>query len=228
MNQKKAEYGLTRLKGSFETRYISQFKINSTILKNFLSKEVEWNCKVSFNLMLITTDLKVVLLQRTTSFYFSKVVKDLKLHRIDLLMLESLYACELLKIKKLFFDFMDDTPITLDKEEKKVYIFPGGHSSKKETILLTLLRELREELLDIDLKLLRFNQACIFNVLIYDIMVQEYFNNFVFPVKVGMTSDDIKSQFKDTKHTRNPTFVDVSTCTSLIDAFLTVQRFMLL
>ena len=228
MNQKGIE-SRGRLRGSFEIRYISKLKVNSTILKKFLSKKVNQYLKVSFSLMMITTDLKVVLLQRTTSFYFSKVIKDLKLNKINLLMLESLYTTELKKIKKLFFDFMDDDSITFGKDEKKVYIFPGGHSNKTETILATLLRELREELgMEINPERLRFNQSCVFNVLIHDMMVHEYFNNFIFPVKVDLTSTDIKLQFKDTKHTSNLTFIDVSTCTSLVDAFLKVQRFMLL
>jgi len=229
MEFKSLGFERVKLKGIFETRYVSQYKINSIILNNFFNQEVEQPHKFSFNLMLITTDLKVVLLKRTSSFYYSKVVRDLKSNKINFALLESLYASELNKIKKIFFDFMDDISIDENNKTKKVYIFPGGHSIKNETIILTLLRELHEELnIHINSKSLEFNQTNIFNVLIYDIMVKKFFNNFIFPVKVQMSSDVIKNNFKKTKHTSDPIFIDISHCTTLTEAFILVQKFMIL
>jgi 8-oxo-dGTP pyrophosphatase MutT (NUDIX family) len=130
-------------------------------------------------------------------------------------------------IRKLFFDFLP--PPKQEHFEEVVYIFPGGHSNKGEPVLLTLLREFQEETsLKINIKNLKFHQSCIFNVLIYDLMIRKQFNNYVFPVKINLSSKDISECFVPTKHTKNPTFVDVGNCETLFDIFMRVQNFMLL
>lgn len=213
------------MKGSKEMRYLSQVKVTSSILTNILNTTTGFNNQ-SFNLMMMTLDHKVLLLQRTQSFHFPKVVRDLKFNKINLDLLGSLYSTEAEKIRKLFFDFFP--PLISKQKESIIHIFPGGHSDHNEMIFQTLLRELYEETtIDIKFNELRFHQSCIFKVLIYDLIVKKSFINFIFPVKVNMTSQDICKNFKETKHTRHPTFIDIHGC-SLIDAFVKVQEFMLL
>lgn len=212
--------------GTNEKRQIAKVAVNSSVLKSIFSSVC--TCTTSFNLMIITTDTKVLLLERTQSFHFPRVVRDLKLNRISMNLLTSLYTSELEKIRQLFFDFLPPL-INYGVTEKIVHVFPGGHSMRNEPISKTLIRELQEETsIDINIQDLRFNKSCIFNVLIYDCIINRYFNNFIFPVKINMSSEDIHLQFKETKHTRNPTFVDISQCKTLFDAFLQVQRFMIL
>lgn len=212
------------ISGIYERRYIDKIKIDTNTLKKIFNS---FNYEHSFNLMMITRDHKVLLLQRTQSFHFPKVVNDLKLNKINFNLLDSLYTSELEKIKRLFFNFM---PTFNHKNRSNfVYIFPGGHSNYNEKVILTLLREFEEETsIKIDIAKLRFNQFFVFKVLIFDIIIKRTFKNFVFPVKVNMTSQDIIQKFKETKHTRNPTFVDINTCKSLLDAFVQVQKFMVL
>lgn len=219
----------TYLYGNFEKRTIFKIKVDSTILKNLLNSTTDVNRRqISFNLMMMTNDHKVLLLQRSESFYFSKVIKDLKINKIDFKLLSSLYTSELEKIRKTFFDFLPPYDC-LQPETKKIYIFPGGHSKSKETLILTLLRELWEETtIHFKKKFLRFNQSFIFKVSILDLMIQKHFENFVFPVKVDMSSHDIIQRFKETKHVRNLTFIDIHGCDSLFSAFLHVQNFMLI
>jgi hypothetical protein len=214
------------ISGIYERRYIHKIKIDTTILKEIFNS-YNYERKYSFNLMMITSDHKVLLLQRTQSFHFPKVVKDLKLNKINFNLLDSLYTSELEKIGQLFFNFMP----TFEHKNRSnfVHIFPGGHSNYNEKVILTLLREFEEETsIKIDITKLRFNQSFIFKVLIFDIAVKRTFKNFVFPVKVDMSSQEILQKFKETKHTRNPTFIDINTCNSLFDAFVQVQKFMLL
>ena len=59
-------------------------------------------------------------------------------------------------------------------------------------------------------------------------MIKKYFNNLVFPTKVNMSSQDITKKFKNTKHTINPTFINIDINRSLHENFLKVQNFMLL
>jgi ADP-ribose pyrophosphatase YjhB (NUDIX family) len=213
--------------GKYEKRYITKCKVNPTILNTIFSSTCPAN--ISFNMMMITNDHKVLLLERTESFHFPKVMKALKINKINLNLLALLYTSELEKLRLLFFDFIP--PLNQSKKNKLIHIFPGGHCHFKiaESIFFTLMRELKEETsLNINIKDLRFNQSYIFNVLIYDLMIKRTFNNFVFPVKVNMTSDDILQKFKETKHTRNPTFVDIHGCKNLLDAFIQVQHAMLL
>ncbi|CCV01806.1 hypothetical protein IIV22_129R [Invertebrate iridescent virus 22] len=212
--------------GKNENRYIAKVDIGENVLKKVLNTTT-CSKKISFNLMLMTTDHKVLLLERTQSFHFSKVVKDLKIGSINFGMLESLYPMEMEKIRKIFFDFIP--PHNISPQKSSVFLFPGGHSKAKETIALTLYRELYEETgYTINFQNLRFNQSCLFKVLIYDLLVKKTFNNFVFPVKVDISSSEITNKFKNTKHTRNPTFIDIKMCTSLFDAFIKVQEYMLL
>lgn len=220
--------------GAFEQRQIYTFRINSTLLKTMFNMEVSRHKKrkISFNLMMITNDHKVLLLQRSQSFHFSKICKDLKFNRFDFNLLRSLYNSELEQIREMFFDFMPSLTSSsqwLFPSTPPIYIFPGGHSDRNESILLTLLREFKEETsININFKNLRFNQNFIFKVLIHDLMIKETFDNIVFPVKVDMSSNDISRLFKETRHTKNPTFVDIREYESLFDIFIHVQNFMTL
>ena len=215
--------------GTNERRYISKIKVNPSILRDIF-KSVSTK-KISFNLMMITTDQKVFLLQRSQSFHFPKVIKDLKANKINFDLIESLYTSELEKIRNLFFSFIPPLNDSFGPNGKQpiVHIFPGGHSSYNETVIFTLLRELYEETsININFKDLRFNQSYMFKVSIYDAMIQRTFENFIFPVKVNMSSHEILQKFQETKHTRNPTFIDINQNDSLFEAFIRVQYFMLL
>lgn len=210
--------------GKFEQRSIHKIKIDSTILKKIFDKRPCDPIESSYNLMVITTDNKILLLQRTQSFHFPKVVEDLKFNKININLLESLYTSELKKIKAL----LPPTFQCKNSSSKFIHIFPGGHSNHNEKVLLTLLREFKEETtINIDITKLRFNQSFIFKVTILDIRVQKTFKNFIFPTKIDMSSQDILKKFKETKHTRNPTFIDVDN-NSLFDMFVKVQKFMLI
>lgn len=244
--------------GGGETRYITKIKVNPRIIKIILSNVGKSN--ISFNLMLITTDHRVMLMERTESHHFPRVIKDLKSNIINLNLLDSLYTSELEKIKnKIGVSTRLDDGLALGRSEglridPLVLIFPGGHPStrslqqttskasvsqrplqpsgrysKRETVITTLLRELHEETrLNINLQDLRFNQSYIFNVVINDLMIKKSFNNLVFPVKLNMSSLDITREFKETKHVRNPTFIDIKDCRSLSEVFLLVQKIIIL
>jgi hypothetical protein len=217
--------------GSKEKRYIEKIKVNSKIIKSIFHNS--GNTRISFNLMMMTTDHRVLLLERTQSFHFLKVIKDLKSNIVNFGLWGSLYTSELEKIKTIFFNFIPSLTskgALVDREEpNSIRIFPGGHSNRRETVISTLLRELREETsLDLTVEDLRFSQSCLFNVLIYDLMVKKRFDNLVFPIKINMSSQDIMTKFRETKHTRNPIFVDIKDCKSLYEAFILVQRFMTL
>jgi len=271
--------------GATERRRIIKLKVDSSLLNAILTHEprplahypvrrAQRRIGPSFNLMMITTDHKVLLLERSQSFHFRKVMKDLRINKINLNVLGSLYTPELKKLGETFFDFLPPPQLsnlrvartyTLGPggpkinlppsaegyiegrvNERTVYIFPGGHSSLNETVILTLIRELQEETsINITIQDLKFNTSYFFNVLIYDCMVERSFNNYVFPVKVNMSSQDLSRRFKETRHTRNPSFVDIGGYTlgssgpkinlppsaeeyDLFEAFMQVQRFMLL
>jgi ADP-ribose pyrophosphatase YjhB (NUDIX family) len=212
--------------GINEIRYISKIRVDSAILKTIF----DYVCpRISFNLMMITNDHKIFLLQRSQSFHYPKVIRDLKLNKINLNLLKSLYTSEMETVRHLFFDFLPPPKQEEHLKEDVVYIFPGGHSNRGEPVLLTLLREFQEETsLKVDIQNLKFHQSCIFNVLIYDLLIQKQFNNYVFPVKIDLSSKEISDRFVPTKHTKNPTFVDISGCETLSDIFVRVQNFMLL
>jgi ADP-ribose pyrophosphatase YjhB (NUDIX family) len=211
--------------GTNEKRQIVKMEVNPDILNSLFDSVC--TCTTSFNLMITTTDTKVLLLERSQSFHFPKVVKDLKLNKININTLRSLYTSELERIRQLFFDFLP--PFNRNVDEKIVHVFPGGHSNRNEPISKTLLRELQEETsMNINIQDLCFNESCIFHVLIYDCIINRYFKNFIFPVKINMNSENMHLQFKETKHTRNPKFIDVSQCKTLFEAFMLVQRLMIL
>jgi ADP-ribose pyrophosphatase YjhB (NUDIX family) len=212
--------------GNEEKRHVSKIKVNPMIIQTIFNNI--GNSQISFNLMIMTTDDKVLLLERTQSHHFTKVIHDLKLNVINFKLWKSLYTSELENIFQMFFGFMPPRKIYSSFINNTVHIFPGGHPNKRETIISTLLRELREETcMNIPVKDLKFNQSSIFNVSIYDLIIRKSFTNFVFPVKINMSSKDILQNFKETKHTRNPTFVDITGHT-LFDAFILVQKFMVL
>ena len=207
------------INGVREDRIISKIKIDPSVLKEIFNgvKNVK-TPKISFNIMLITTDHKVLLLQRSQSFHYPKVKTDLKTNHLNLKLLESLYSSEMkhLKLQE------------IEDKNNLIHIFPGGHSLVNETIISTLLRELQEETcLGLKLSDLKFNQSWLFNVLIHDLMIDKYFNNYIFPVKVEVTSHFISKNFKETRHTKNPTFVNIENC-DLDEAFTKVQNFMIL
>src|SRR5574344_268592 len=90
------------MKGLKEMRYISPIKVTTGILTNILNTVAfrqPLNNNKSFNLMMMTLDHKVLLLQRTQSFHFPKVIKDLQLNKINFDLLESLYSTEVEKIR---------------------------------------------------------------------------------------------------------------------------------
>lgn len=345
MNRKKNNYffGLSEpieeiltITGIYEKREIIKLKTNSNMLCDIF--HTICSMSASFNLMMITTDNKVLLLERSNSFHFSKVVKDLKCNKINFNLFNSLYTSEIEKIRQIFFDFLPlpskddhkiicsegssvpsqlgrslsqdrdlwnfkfrvgalyqknnisnfkninhswrrhsqnaqnsrdskrddakpaaraawsstakpsrDTPkacrsaslgefcseqsvLRLNKvRDNKIYIFPGGHCAYNESIINALLRELQEETcIKLNMQDLLFHQSCIFNVLIYDFIIKKLFDNFVFPVKINMSSLDIIQNFKETQHTRNPIFINISDCKNLFEAFVQIQKFMLL
>lgn len=266
--------------GIYEKREIIKLKTNSNMLCDIF--HTICSMSASFNLMMITTDNKVLLLERSNSFHFSKVVKDLKCNKINFNLFNSLYTSEIEKIRQIFFDFLPPLPLENDRKiicsegssvpsqlgwnfqfrvgalyqknniskfkninhswrhsqnaqnsrevrDNKIYIFPGGHCAYKESIINALLRELQEETcIKLNMQDLLFHQSCIFNVLIYDFIIKKPFDNFVFPVKINMSSLDIIQNFKETQHTRNPIFINISDCKNLFEAFVQIQKFMLL
>ena len=232
--KEKKKLSVVVIKGVNESRRVVKMNVNSGTLRtifNSVSNSVSRR-GTSFSVMIITTDTKVLLLERSHSFHFRKVIRDLKLNSININVLTSLYTSELETIRRLFFEFLPPAPPYPSGRtgtQKTVHIFPGGHPMRNETINRTLLRELQEETsINFNIQDLWFNKSCIFNVLIYDCIIKKYFNNFVFPAKVNMSSKDIHSRFKESRHTRNPLFLDISRCKTLLDAFLQVQRFMVL
>jgi hypothetical protein len=220
----------TVITGSSEVRYISKIKLTPALLKEFFSYQNEAYLTTSFNIMLITTDSKVLLMQRNQSFHFPKVMEGLRQNNINPNLFDSLYKREVDQISKIFFSFLpSNNTLKSTIQNKIVHIFPGGHSLKKETIIETLLREFREEtniILNVDD--LKFEQTCIFNVIIYDSLIKKYFNNFIFPAKVNMSSQEVSKNFKETNHTKNPTFININGYNTLYEAFLHVQNFILL
>jgi 8-oxo-dGTP pyrophosphatase MutT (NUDIX family) len=240
-----------KVEGKSELRYVSEIKVNSWTLRNVFDKKVtSFDRATSFNLMLITKDHKVLLLRRTQSFHFCRVLKDLKKNKVDRGLMRSLYTSELDKLKSLKRNFLDEKDLLLlsiQNWSNNVYMFPGGHSEPFESILATLVRELQEET-TITAKAadLRFNQTRIFRVLIHDLMIKKYFNNFIFPVKVDLTSFEVSRQICGADHRPrrgrefgtqryseeadenrvNHMFVSIGRDEPLIDSLLFVQKFM--
>jgi hypothetical protein len=213
------------LDGTFETRFIRRVVIDRDILHCTLGSKT-----ISLNLMVITTDRKVLLLQRSQSFHCKLVHRNLSVNdiRVGLLqkILQSLYPSELYEVHKTFFNFLDPPPISIG-ESRNIHIFPGGHSMRGEMAITTLLREFREETsIHIKPENLRFNKSYVFNVLIYDKIIEQWFDNLVFPALINMSSEEIMQKFKTTKHTRCPTFLNTDLNT--IASFVNIQRFMLL
>jgi hypothetical protein len=212
--------------GRYEKRTIAKFKVNSSTLNRFFGTECT---NTSLNLMLITSDHTVLLLERTQSFHFPKVVKDLKFKRINYNLLKTLYTTELEKIKTMInsnHSFDKNIFFGLKAPTPPIYIFPGGHSHNNESIIFTLMREFREETaIDINLKELKFNQSYFFSLEIEDLLVNKDFKNLIFPVKVNITSVELLKRFKKTKHTNNPTFVNIDECKNTYEALIKVQKF---
>lgn len=82
--------------GIEENRYITKIKVNPSTIKTIFNNV--GNANISFNLMMMTTDHRVLLLERTQSYHYPKVIKDLKSNIIDFSLLGSLYTSELEKI----------------------------------------------------------------------------------------------------------------------------------
>jgi hypothetical protein len=88
------------------------------------------------------------------------------------------------------------------------------------------MREFREETsININLKELKFNQSYFFSLEIEDLLVNKDFKNLIFPVKVNTTSVELLKRFKKTKHTNNPTFVNIDECKNAYEALIKVQKF---
>jgi hypothetical protein len=208
-----------KITGKTEERRIFKVEVDPNILRKIFYTIPSFG---SFNLMVMTTDRKVLLLQRTQSFHFPKVIKDLKSNKINSDLLKSLYTSELNKIKTLV-----KIPDVVETS-KLIFMFPGGQSKSDEIILLTLLREFEEETsININLKELKFNQSTIFKVSIFDFLIKKKFNNLVFPVKINMTSRVLAQKFKETKHVKNPIFFDIRG-KNLFEVFVEVQKHILL
>jgi ADP-ribose pyrophosphatase YjhB (NUDIX family) len=220
----------TVLTGSSEVRYVSKIKLTPTLLKEFFNYQNEAYLSTSFNTMLITTDNKVLLMQRNQSFHFSKVMEGLHQNNVNSNLFDTLYKTEVDYISKIFFSFLPtDSTLKSTITNKIIHIFPGGHSFKKETIIETLLREFHEETnINLSVDNLKFEQTYIFNVIIYDSLIKKHFNNFIFPAKVNMSSQEVSKNFKETNHTKNPTFININGYNTLYEAFLHVQNFILL
>lgn len=252
-----------------EKRYIRKVSTTPQLLKKYL-KEISSRGQ-SYNLMVITKDWKVVLLERTASFIYPFLIKeppeadlsarigfnrpsgpltrsverpslfttsnpfipdgtgavDLKGFNTSLRLME---LCELLYPTELQeLGIVTKTSFRCDRGLDPIYIFPGGHSNKNERVIYTLLRELYEETsIRFSLRDLKFCQVCFFEVIIDDLTIQKIFKNVVFPVKVDLSSQEIALQFKETKHTRNPTFIDIFYCRTLSEALIHIQKIMLL
>jgi ADP-ribose pyrophosphatase YjhB (NUDIX family) len=201
------------LDGTFETRFIRRLSIDNHKLQDILHKPTSAPTErsMSLNLMVITTDEKILLLQRSQSFHYKLVHRNLAVNDIRIGLLESLYPSELCEVYKKFFNFLNLPPEFRFGGSRNIHIFPGGHSTRSETVITTLLREFQEETsIRIKHENLRFNKSCVFKVTIYDKIVSRWFDNLVFPALINMSSVDIMNQFKTTKHTRCPTFLNVN------------------
>ena len=203
--------------GITEQRFISKIPVTSQKLHNMLCSKGRRapelpKCKISFNLMLITSDEKILILERTQSFHYLKFRKSK-----DEKLLPSLYPEEVRSL--------GITPNSCPL--KNIYIFPGGHSKVNETVLLTLLREFQEETsININANELKFNQTCFFNVNIYDFLIQKNFINLIFPTRINMSSCELAKKFKTTRHTRNPRFINMSSKNVFLN-FLLIQSLMI-
>lgn len=221
--------------GTSEHRQIAQIAMDSGILHRVLSVIPGCRRNTSFSLMLITTDIQVLLLERSQSFHFPKALQSCRnLNKVpenlgDIL--ASLYSSELKQLRSFLAADNEwaNSFLESDYPEKRVRIFPGGHCIRDESVIDALIRELREETsISVQIEDILFNKLYIFNVLIYDRIIHQCFDNFVFPAKIQMTSSQLANKFKETKHTRNASFVDVSNCKTMLDAFIHVQNFMIL
>lgn len=218
--------------GSLEIRHISKVKLNPSLLEKFLKYQNTDYLETSFNIMLITSDSKVLLMQRSQSFHFPKVMEELYYNKINTKLLDTLYQSEADHVGKVFFSYLQQPKVNISStfESKKiVHIFPGGHSLKNETIIKTLLREFQEETsIKVNVKDLRFEKTLVFNVLIYDSLIKKSFNNFVFPIRTSMNSQEVSVKFKETIHAKNPIFININGYNNLYDAFVKIQNFILL
>jgi ADP-ribose pyrophosphatase YjhB (NUDIX family) len=183
----------------------------------------------SFSVMMITSDSKVLLLERTNSFYYDMVKKLEQPHGqiqskavvIDCKLLDGLYQSEL--------DSLSSNVGERRRGCRPIFIMPGGHARRNETVIEALLREINEETsIAFTLQDLRFCHSYVFELIIHDCVLKKTFNNLVFPVKIGLSSADITRMFKSTVHTDNPTFVDIVQPKGLVQMFIETQSFMLI
>jgi hypothetical protein len=228
-------YGQNNLtiQGKFEKRHVSEIKINSTIISDIFNSVDKSTWKFSFSLMMITQDLKVLLLQRANSFHYFKVMSDLKFNgSLNLRLAQTLYSSELDALRVQFVDQVARYADELPRDNSMVNVLPGGMSSPDEPVYYTLAREFLEETsMKLELSKIKFNRRRIFKVAIYDFTVKKHFDNLVFPVKIDMTSQNLVKYVRDTKETRNPFFVDIDYVdedveSSLFNAFVKIQKTM--
>jgi hypothetical protein len=182
---------------------------------------------ISFNAMVITLDAKVLLLQRTNSFHFSRVKRLVCTHSpINSKWLNSLYPSEIAELPV----ETRHTRALQGAGSAPIHVFPGGHSEKNEIVIKALLREMFEETsIRFSENELRFCSSFFFRVEIYDPLINKTFQNIIFPVKVALTSTDIVNKFTETSFTKNPMFLDHAHHTqTLFDWFTLIQHFMLL
>lgn len=203
-----------------ERRVLQKIRTSLERLNRFMSSVADPS--ISFNAMVITLDGKVLLLQRTNSFHFSRVKRIVCAHNpINSKWLNSLYPSEIAELP---------TGTTRSAGSAPIHVFPGGHSKKNEIVIKALLREMFEETSIRFSELeLRFCSSFLFRVEIYDPLINKTFENIIFPVKVSLTSTDIANRFTETSDTKNPMFLDYSHRTqTLFDWFTIIQHFMLL
>lgn len=220
--------------GKFEKRNLSEVEVTSTIIIDIFNSVDKNPHKYSYNVMLITEDRKVLTLRRVNSFHYHKIVLDLKRNRtLNLKTVRTLYETEILRLERLLRGAMNDddySELLTDSRSNTVRIFPGGHASSKETVFRTLMREFGEEtsydLTTIGDKLL-FNGKRIFKLLIYDYTVKKHFENYVFPIRVQLTCDQLSRHISPTRETEDPSFLDIGSAATLFDAFVQTQRFMI-
>lgn len=225
----KKDYGRYNLTvcGKFEKRSISEIEITAAVLRDIFNSVDKTRRKPSYSVMLITEDHKVLTLKRVNSFHYSKVACDLTLHRsLDLRLARTLYNTEVVKLRDTIAE-SEYSDLIERTRPNVVRIFPGGQSRSKETIFFTLMREFAEETaLKLDASKLLFNAKRVFKMLIYDFTVEKHFENYVFPIRIKMTSEDLVREIRNTKDASDPVFIDAKSEKGLFDVFAKTQRFM--
>ncbi len=192
--------------------------------------------RISYSLLLRTTDGKYVLGYRKTSFAYESLCKD----SFEITSMESLFR----RVANMYRSFSESErykfrqdlygPITIptnsyisiidllkllrfrpprpslfDEAHTNEFILPGGQMNKRDkNILDTSIRETREELsISENVNIIIHDDKCMY-LNIFDCLISKFFHNIVFYADIELSSVELKKTFKPNHEINSIMFVN--------------------